>query len=251
MHTLYDAPGQTCRITVAEAEATRYLMLDGCEEGAMDLASEAPVFLYLWFHKCSVLAAHSRRLLVLGAGAFTAAKCLALDYPAAAIDAVDMEPRLESVGRRFFRLDRSEFAHIAFHGLPAEEFLPAAREPYDFVFDDLFDGCEHVPTSSRTGEHFRQLRRALPDGGVCVKNLIWNPHIADTRAACEEAAAALIEVFPRYAVLALGPPHRGHNRLLIGAKGATALDWGAMRPRLAAAGVPVELLDKVELLRSA
>src|SRR5882762_515252 len=104
MKTLYDAQGKSCWITVSESETTRYLELDGCEEGAMDLTGDAPVFQYLWFHKCSFLAAHRRRLLVLGAGAFTAAKCLALDHPQALVETVDVEPDLGSVGQQFFGL---------------------------------------------------------------------------------------------------------------------------------------------------
>ena len=112
MDVLHDAPGGTCRVTVLESETTRFLELDGCEEGAMDLRSEEPVFHYLWFHRLSVLAGRVRRALVLGAGAFTATKCLALNHPDADVDAVDVEPTLGEIGRRFFRLDRPEFESV-------------------------------------------------------------------------------------------------------------------------------------------
>src|SRR5712671_1875233 len=113
MQVLHDDAGQQCWIKVHEGCATRTLELDGCEEGAMRLTSEDPVFHYLWFHKCSRLVARPvTRALVLGAGAFTAAKCLALDHPAAQVDAVDSEPELETIARRFFRLDQAEFAGI-------------------------------------------------------------------------------------------------------------------------------------------
>src|SRR5262245_3345738 len=191
MKMLYDAPGKTCWITVCESETTRYLELDGCEEGAMDLSSAAPVFQYLWFHKCSCLTGkRAANLLVIGAGAFTAAKCLALDHPQAQVETVDVEGDLRMVGRRFFGLDRPEFGRIAFHGVPAEEFMTEIQTRYDFVFDDLFDGFQHVPHNSRAPEHFTQLRNVVVDGGIIIKNLIWNPHSADTRHACEEAGAA-------------------------------------------------------------
>lgn len=251
MKTLYDAEGKTCWITVTESVATRYLQLDGCEEGAMDLKDERPIFQYLWFHKCSHLATGVRRCLVLGAGAFTAAKCLALDHAGTPIEAVDVEPELEPVARRFFRLDRSEFASISFHGIAAEAFLEASTQPYDFIFDDLFDGFEHVPRSSRVAGHFSQMRRVLADGGVCVKNLIWNPLSADTRAACEEAVEALAATFPHYAVLALGDAERGHNRLLLASAGSTPLDWRELRAPLAAAGMPDYLLRETRCVRSA
>jgi hypothetical protein len=239
MPVLHDAPGGQCWITVTEERATRYLYLGGCEEGAMALGSEEPVFHYLWFHKLSVLALRPlRRILVLGAGAFTAPKCLALDYPHAAIDAVDVEPELAALGRRFFRMDRPAFARVAFHGVPAERFLAAGPGPYGFVFDDLFDGLHHVPVSERGLTHARRLRSVLEPGGVCLKNLIWDQRRADTRAACAEAAAAWAAAFSHQVVLALGHPTRGHNRLLVGLTEPGAFDWPTVRRRLAEAGVP-------------
>ena len=69
MPVLHDAAGGTRWITVTQENGTRYLYLDGCEEGAMALDSEAPVFHYLWFHKLShLIGLPLRRALVLGAG---------------------------------------------------------------------------------------------------------------------------------------------------------------------------------------
>ncbi len=177
-------PAELRWITVTQENGTRYLYLDGCEEGAMALDSEAPVFHYLWFHKLShLIGLPLRRALVLGAGAFTAAKCLAIDYPDAVIDAVDEEPELEAIARRFFRLDQPQFGRIRFHPVPAEEFLAGPAGPYEFIFDDLFDGDQHVPIAGRGEDHVARLRSVLANG-VCVKNLIWSPRSADSRAAC-------------------------------------------------------------------
>jgi spermidine synthase len=247
MRVLHDAAGQTCWITVRETEATRFLELDGCEEGAMDLRSEQPVFRYLWFHACSRLAKRPRRLLVLGAGAFSAPKCLALAHPDAMIDAVDVESELLPVARQHFRLGEAAFGRIRFHGLPAEEFLQRAEPPYDFVFDDLFDGFQHVPDASRTREHFRLVRRLLGDGGVVVKNTIWNAYTGRTQAACAETAAAFAAEFPQRLALALGAPDRGHNRLFMGGVGIEQLDWPGVRERLTG-HVPPAVLENVEVL---
>jgi spermidine synthase len=239
---LHDGPGSLRWITVSESESIRYLELDGCEEGAMDLFTEEPVFHYLWFHKASRLVQHpARRALVLGAGAFTAAKCLALDHPEAIIDAVDAETQLGAIARQYFRLERPEFVRVVFHGKLAEDYLSSASEQCDFVFDDLFDGFQHVPHASLAREHFQHLRRLLRDGGVCVKNLIWDPRTADTRAACEEATAALREAFPHHTVLALGPEHRGHNRMLFGFTEPIAGE--DLITRLRAAGMCETVLD--------
>jgi spermidine synthase len=243
--SLYDAAGKTCWITVTEEHSTRTLLLDGCEEGAMNLYSEEPIFAYLWFHKCSHLAETPiRKALVLGAGAFTAAKCLALDYPNADIDAVDLEPDLENVARRFFRMDKPEFSRIRFHGMPAENFLRAVTpSSYDFIFDDLFDGFQHVPHEALSAPHLQQLRSGLAPGGICVKNMIWDPHSASNRAACEELRRRWEHTLPNHLILAMGKPDRGHNFLLLGSKREVGLYWSAVKAGLRAAGVPATILD--------
>lgn len=239
MAVLHDARGRKRWVTVTEQGTARFLLLDGCEEGAMGLGSDEPVFDYLWFHKLSCLAGRPpRRVLVLGAGAFSTAKSLALDYPKAHVDVVDPEPTLHEVGRRFFRLDRGEFAHIAFHADGAEGFLARTRGAYEFIHDDTFDGFQHTPEKCRGRNYFRRIRGALGEGGLCVKNMIWDPRTSDTHTACAEAVAALRETFSNHAVLSLGDPERGHNVLLVGLTAPEGFDWDQVRARLAAAGVP-------------
>lgn len=249
MRLLYDAAGKTCWITVRESATTRYLDLDGCEEGAMHLTGTAPVFQYLWFHKCSILRTGPlRHALVLGSGAGTAAKCLALDHPDAHIDTVDVEPDLDAVGRRFFRLDEPQYAKVHFYGMPAHYFLFGDLH-FDFVFDDLFDGFEHVPEHSRSYEHFCQLRQALAPGGVCVKNVIWDAHQTATQEACVETSASLKAVFPHSLTLALGDPQHGHNRLLLGFADKSDLNWSKICERLAETQMPRLLLEQVRVVK--
>ena len=244
MPVLHDAPGTQRWITVTEENGVRYLYLDSSEEGAMTLSSPDPVFNYLWYHKCSHLVGRPiRRALVLGAGAFTAAKCLALDHPGAIIDAVDEEAELAKIGREFFFLERPEFATIHFHGMTAEHFLAGKPDPYDFVFDDLFDGFQHVPLAGRGAEHWRKLRSVVPNG-ICVKNLIWSQRSADSRAACAEAIAACRASFPSYGILALGDPSGGHNLLIIALSEPQGFDWLSVHARLAAAGLPSSILEQ-------
>jgi spermidine synthase len=243
MPVLHDAAGGLRWITVREENGTRYLYLDGCEEGAMAVNSEAPVFHYLWFHKLShLIGSPLRRALVLGAGAFTAAKCLALDHPSALIEAVDEEPELATIARKFFRLDKPAFDQIRFHPVLAEDFLAKEVGPYDFIFDDLFDGYQHVPTAGRGTGHVERLRSIMPNG-TCVKNLIWSPRSADSRAACAEAVGAFRQVFPQHASLTLGDRSGGHNVLALGLTTLGGFDWDVARRALLAAGIPEQILE--------
>jgi spermidine synthase len=244
MRILHDAPGRHRWITVGEDNGIRYLLLNGCEEGAMGVQVDEPVFQYLWFHKCSCLGDRPpRRVLVLGAGAFSAPRFLARDHSEADIDVVDLEPELGPVAMRYFRLGRREYSRIRFHGMPAEQFLAEERDSYDFIFDDLFDGFQHVPEAQRSIDHLRGLRALLTSEGVCIKNLIWDPRAAVTRAACTEAMTAWQAVFPQHTALALSDPDRGHNLIFIGRPVAQAFDWVEARKKLRCAGLPEPILD--------
>jgi spermidine synthase len=235
---VFELNGKHKRITVTEATGIRYLHLDECEEGAMALSDERPVFHYLWGYKLSGLAKPDiHRALVLGAGAFTAAKCLALDHPRAVIDTVDREPELEAVARRFFRLGDAAFRNIRFFGEPAESFLSKDHDPYDFVFDDLFDGYQHVSIGSDTWEHVHRLKEITHPGAICIKNVIWSSMNSKTRRACEELWLKWKAAFAHTSTLAFGPIDQGHNRLLIGGDSPNGARLGKIREELAHAGV--------------
>lgn len=257
MSVLYDAPGQQRWITVIEEDGIRSLHLDSCEEGAMDLEDDGPVFDYLWFHKCSALCSPLpstqgrevggegiQRALVLGAGTFTAAKCLALDYPDANIDVVDAEPDLEAIGQRFFHLDQPAFARIRFFGESAEEFLCQAGQPYDFIFDDLFDGFQHVPETCLGMEHWQRLRGTLSESGVCVKNMILDRRSGASWSAVSQALEAVAAHFPSQQAIVLGKQERGANLLLLGMTGDAQFSWEQVRGQLLQAGVPEEVLKQ-------
>jgi spermidine synthase len=238
MTTLLECVGAHCRITVTEEGGVRYLYLDGCEEGAMFVDSEDPVFNYLWFHKASQLARPVRRALVLGAGAFTAAKCLAIDHGDAAIDVVDLEPELLSVGRQFFNLAAPRYRSVSFIGERAEIALPRLAPSYDFIFDDLFDGFEHVPEATRGAAHVCRLGELLADDGIAIKNLIWDRKNPDTVDACSRMADAWRPRFAWSMEVLLGHPGSGHNRILLGAKKPRGYDWAALSDLLLGLGIP-------------
>jgi hypothetical protein len=251
MTTLLERAGTTCRITVIEEGGVRYLYLDDCEEGAMFVDSEEPVFNYLWFHKVSHLARPVRRALVLGAGAFTAAKCLALDHAGAAIDVIDCEPELLPVARQFFHMADPPYQGIQFTGEPAEKALPQLRTSYDFIFDDLFDGFEHVPRATRGPAHAAHLAALLAEGGIAIKNLIWDRNNPDTVDACQSMLDAWRAPFDWSMEVVLGHPGAGHNRILLGAKGPRIFDWGELSDVLKAAGVPSVVISSASVQKPA
>jgi spermidine synthase len=116
------------------------------------------------------LADQPRRMLVVGVGGGTLPMFLRKHYPDAAIDAVDIDPNVVDVARRFlgFREDATLRAHV----VDGRAFIEAVREPYDVIFLDAFSSSE-LPGHLTTQEFLRAVRRALAPSGVVVGN-IWD-----------------------------------------------------------------------------
>lgn len=109
-----------------------------------------------------------RRILVVGLGGGTLAGFLHRHYPAAEIDAVDIDPEVVSVAKQYFgfREDHRLRAHVA----DGRRFIENAREPYDLIFLDAF-GADSVPAHLTTREFLQAVRRITTPGGVVVGNL--------------------------------------------------------------------------------
>jgi spermidine synthase len=116
------------------------------------------------------LAEAPKRMLVIGVGGGTLPMFLHKHYPQATIDAVDIDPNVIDVARKFlgFREDATLRAHAA----DGRAFIEAVRQPYDVIFLDAFSSSE-LPAHLTTREFLLAVRRALAPGGVVVGN-IWD-----------------------------------------------------------------------------
>lgn len=117
------------------------------------------------------LAEEPRRFLVVGLGGGTLPMFLRKYYPKAVIDAVDIDPDVVDVAKKFFgfREDR----HMNVHVSDGRRFVENTRQPYDVIFLDAF-GAAGTPSHLTTQEFLEAVRRAVAPGGVVVANL-WGP----------------------------------------------------------------------------
>lgn len=111
-----------------------------------------------------------RRMLVIGLGGGTLPAFLRRHYPAAEIDAVDINPEVVAVAKDWFGF--SEDARMRIHVADGRNFIEAVRQPYDAIFLDAF-GAEAVPMHLTTREFLGAVRRALRPDGVVIGN-IWS-----------------------------------------------------------------------------
>lgn len=109
-----------------------------------------------------------RRFLVIGLGGGTLPMFLRKYYPDAVIDAVDIDPDVVDVAKRFFgfREDRHMNAHVS----DGRRFVEMARQPYDVIFLDAF-GAAGIPPHLTTQEFLEAVRRAVAPDGIVVANL--------------------------------------------------------------------------------
>ena len=113
-----------------------------------------------------------RRVLIVGLGGGTLPMFLRKHYPNATIDAVDIDPEVVDVAKKFFgfREDKLMRAHVA----DGRQFIEQSRQPYDAIFLDAF-GSNSIPTHLTTQEFLQAVRRAVTPGGVVVSN-VWGRH---------------------------------------------------------------------------
>jgi spermidine synthase len=113
-----------------------------------------------------------RRILVVGLGGGSLPMFLRKHYPAATIDAAEIDPGVVDVAKKFFGFieDERMLAQVG----DGRQFIENARQAdYDIIFLDAF-GARDVPKHLTTLEFLQITRRALKPNGVVVSN-IWRP----------------------------------------------------------------------------
>jgi spermidine synthase len=114
------------------------------------------------------LCAEPRRLLVVGLGGGTLPMFLRRHYPDAVIEAVDIDPDVIDVAKRFFGF--REDAGMRAHADDGRRFIEQVQRPYDAIFLDAFASNE-LPAHLTTQEFLRAVRRAVKPDGVVIGNL--------------------------------------------------------------------------------
>lgn len=111
-----------------------------------------------------------QRVLIVGLGGGAIPGFLHKHYPRMTIDAVDIDPDVVDVARRFFgfREDATMRAYVD----DGRRFIERCRDPYDVIFLDAY-GSENIPYQLATQEFLATVRRALAPGGVVVAN-VWD-----------------------------------------------------------------------------
>jgi len=110
------------------------------------------------------------RVLVVGLGGGTIPMFLRRYFPQTYIDAVEIDPEVIHVAKRFFGFREDE--RMKAYAADGRRFIEQAKQRYDLVFLDAF-GTDNVPYDLATEEFLRAVRNILTPRGLAIAN-IWS-----------------------------------------------------------------------------
>ena len=113
-----------------------------------------------------------RTVAVLGNAGGTIARAYGVYYPDAAIDGVELDPAVSTVGRRYFGMEDNP--RLTVHDADARPFLRRTDERYDLIVADAYHQ-PYVPFYLATREFFRLARERLTPGGILALNVATVP----------------------------------------------------------------------------
>ncbi len=160
-------PYQT--LVIHERGQERVLESDRIRQAAVRLTDGEPALPYIrWSAMAFVLNPRIERMLVLGLGGGTVAGYLQRRVPALRVDAVDIDPVIPEVARKYllFAPRPDDRVFVA----DARSFLRGSDERWDLIFCDTYIGLS-VPFHLTTVQFLDEAKRHLTPDGVFMLNL--------------------------------------------------------------------------------
>jgi predicted membrane-bound spermidine synthase len=157
-----------------------------------------------------------RSFAMLGAAAGTVPKQMLAIYGAdMRIDAVEIDPRILDIGRRYFDMQAgaSHYPNYAAHAQDARAWLASTEQTYDIIGVDAYHQ-PYIPFHLTTVEFFREARAHLAPDGAVVVNAARGPG-GDERLV-NALATTMRHVFPQVFLIDTRNNRSGSNVMLVG-----------------------------------
>ena len=168
---LHTEDSQYHRIAVVEDELSRYLRFDSSFQSGMfkddPFATRFDYSDYLQLP--FAYRPQTRRVLYIGLGGGSAPKRTWRDFPAARIDAVELDPAVVDVAYEFFALPRDPRLRVITED--GRRFLATNEGPWDTIVIDAFYS-DSIPFHLATREFLELARSRLAPGGTVATNII-------------------------------------------------------------------------------
>jgi spermidine synthase len=117
-----------------------------------------------------------RKVLVIGLGGGTVPKRFVRDYPNVIVDAVEIDPAVITIAKRYFYV--KEGPRLRIHEADGRQFLRRSKEKWDLILLDAYY-ADTVPFFLTTKEFFLIVKDHLTPNGMLVNNVVG--HIAGPR----------------------------------------------------------------------
>ena len=162
------------------------------------------------------------RVAILGNAAGTVARAYGHYFPATQIDAVEIDPELARIGRRYFEM---RAPHLTVHDEDARPWLRNAPGDYDVIVLDAYRQ-PYIPFYLATREFFELVRDRLAPGGVAIVNV---GHPEGSTELERVIGRTMAEAFP----VVLRDPIEDENTLMIGGGAGSGTHLSEMAEGLA------------------
>ena len=170
---VYETDGLYEKITVYDGEyrgkPARFLKQDWSSSSAMFLDSDELAYEYTKYYTLyKIFTPNPKETLAIGAGAYSVPKALLQELPDIHVDAVEIEPELVDIGKRFFRVpEDTRLTHYIEDG---RRFLHDTKKRYDLIFSDVY--VSSIPAHFATKEFFEIAKSKLAPEGIFLANIV-------------------------------------------------------------------------------
>lgn len=230
-NALYDKNGVYEKITITEGtyqdRPARFLYSDRSASGAMFLDGDDLAYDYTKYYALhEVFTPDVNRALFIGGGAYSMPKALLKDLPEVQIDALEIEPELVDLSKKYFDLPNDPRLNTPI--ADGRRFLHDAPTNYDYIFSDVYDSYYSIPMHFTTQDFFQLAYDKLNDDGVFMANIIGNLGEEKPSFLWSEVRT-LQTIFPYVYVFAVGSPDDDsavQNLILVGHKSSSPTAFG-------------------------
>ncbi len=171
---IYEADSPYYHLRVVQQGDVRSLLLDADTHSSARLGSTDLVYSYTILQSASLrLSPNPKRVLFLGLGGGSMPEYF-LANSDAAIDIVEIDPKVVEVSVRYFGLPESG-GRLSIHTQDARQFLLSSNEKYDIIVLDAYSSHYSVPSHLLTSEFFALASSRLDENGIASINLISPP----------------------------------------------------------------------------
>ena len=192
-----------------DGEPVRLLEVGGIVQSGTDLEERYTELVFEYLKRYDAMFDGARaieRVCVLGCGGYDYPEHLIADFPDVVVDAVEIDPAITVIARRYFYLDRliaeydaCESGRLNLVCADAFDHLASCDCRYDAIVNDTFDAGR--PTAHLTTRAFYELaRKRLNPGGTFATNIV-SPLEGPQSAFLHGQIALMRSVFDEVAVL--------------------------------------------------